>query len=251
MPQVGYICCDETRRTFTDCIEHAMACQCPWTPAVLEAMAANIRPEQACLTVTELIACARQTVLRKLRDWYETPASAYAKFRGSMFHKALEGSNHGAVVEQRFTVRLPCRVDISGQPDLIYPDQHLLVDFKTTRFIPKEPYPQHAWQLNAYRYLVAGTYAIWNLEVAYFDMSTCRRLPVPLLDLEQVEEALVSQSLAVTQALMGGPLPERTGENGLWQCGYCPFEGECWPEGTPKKVRPANTARAPAFAVGG
>ena len=54
MPQIGFVCCDGEKRRFADCIQHALACQCPWTPAVLEAMAANIRPEQPCLTVTEL-----------------------------------------------------------------------------------------------------------------------------------------------------------------------------------------------------
>ena len=42
MPQVGYICCDGVKRTFADCIEHALVCQCPWTPAVLEAMAEGL-----------------------------------------------------------------------------------------------------------------------------------------------------------------------------------------------------------------
>jgi len=242
MSQIGFICCDGEKRTFADCISHALSCQCPWTPAVLEAMAANVRPEQPCLTVTELIACARQTVLKKRNDWYETPASAYAKFRGSMFHKAIEGSNSGAIVEQRFTTTLPGGVVISGQPDLIYPDQHLLLDFKTTRYLPKEPYPHHVWQLNAYRYLVAGTYDIWNLEVAYFDMSTCSRLPAPLLDLRQVEEVLSAQGEAVNAGLGGSSLPERTSESGQWQCGYCPFTADCWPEGAPKKVR--STAKA-------
>jgi hypothetical protein len=237
MPQIGFVCCDGEKRRFADCIQHALACQCPWTPAVLEAMAANIRPEQPCLTVTELLGCARQTVLKKQLDWYETPASAYAKFRGSMFHKAIEGSNGGAIVEERFAITLPSGVTISGQPDLIYPDQHLLLDFKTTRYIPKEPYAHHILQLNAYRYLVWGTYEIWNLEVAYFDMSSCRRLPVPLMDMGKVESFLVQQGSAVTEGLTGSQLPERTGEDGLWQCGYCPFTTDCWPQGAPKKVR--------------
>jgi hypothetical protein len=237
MPQVGYICCDGEKRFFADCYERAIICQCPWTPAVLQAMAANIRPEQSCLTVTELITCARQTVLRKLTDWYESPQSAYAKFRGSLFHHALAASDGGAIVEQRFNRTLPCGIEISGQPDLIYPDQHLLLDFKTTRFLPKEPYSHHIWQLNAYRYLVSGSYDIWNLEVAYFDMSSCVRLSVPLLDLAEVEMVLERQSRAVTQGLSGLGLPERTGESGIWQCGYCPFTSECWPQGAPKKVR--------------
>ena len=242
MPQVGYICCDGERRVFAECFAHAISCQCPWTPAVLEAMAANVRPQQSCLTVTELISCARQTVLKKLNDWYEAPASSYAKFRGSMFHRALEGSDSGAIVEKRFTAVLPNGIEISGQPDLIYPDQHLLLDFKTTRYLPKEPYPHHQWQLNSDRYLVSGEYPIWNLEVAYFDMSTCSRMNVPLLDPKQVEDVLCAQGAAVTEGMKGEVLPERTGENGLWQCGYCPFTEQCWPEGTPKKVRTKSSA---------
>src|SRR5450759_2061144 len=104
-------------------------------------------------------------------------------------------------------------------------------------YIPKEPYAHHILQLNAYRYLVWETYEIWNLEVAYFDMSSCRRLPVPLMDMGKVESFLVQQGSAVTEGLTGSQLPERTGEDGLWQCGYCPFTTDCWPEGMPKKVR--------------
>ncbi len=132
---------------------------------------------------------------------------------------------------------LPSGVTISGQPDLIYPDQHLLLDFKTTKFIPKEPYGHHVLQLNAYRYLVFETFEIWNLEVAYFDMVGCSRLPVPLMDLSEIEAFLVRQSSAVTDGLDGVRLPERTGEDGWWQCGYCPFTAECWPEGRPRKEK--------------
>jgi hypothetical protein len=237
MPQVGYICCDGEKRAFAECFTKALSCQCPWTPALLQAMAGSIRAEQPNLTVTELLGCARQTVLKKQLDWHETPASAYAKFRGSMFHKAIEGSDSGAIVEQRFTVTLPSGVVISGQPDLIYPDQHLLLDFKTTKFIPKEPYAHHILQLNSYRYLVSATYEIWNLEVAYFDMSTSSRRPVPLMELSEVEALLVRQSTAVTEGLAGLQLPERMSDDGLWQCGYCPFTADCWPQGAPKKVR--------------
>ena len=60
---------------------------------------------------------------------------------------------------------------------------------------------------------------------------------VPLLDPNQVEDVLCAQVAAVTEGPAGSSLPERTGENGLWQCGYCPSGADCWTEGTPQKVR--------------
>ena len=47
----------------------------------------------------------------------------------------------------------------------MYPEQSLILDFKTTKYLPKEPYATHSLQLNAYRWLLWPRYKVLNLEV--------------------------------------------------------------------------------------
>ena len=70
------------------------------------------------------------------------------------------------------------------------------------------------------------------------DMAAVRRLPVALEALEHIEQFLAIMAQTVTAGLDGRP-PERMDEHGQWQCHYCPFTADCWPEGLPK-VRAAN-----------
>ena len=121
------------RRPYAECIQHAGEHQCQWTAALLAAMAGNVREQKDHLTITELLGCPRATVWKKTRDYYESPESAYAKWRGSQFHHLLDGVNSGALVEQRFFKTLPNGILMSGQPDLVYPEQALLLDFKMRR----------------------------------------------------------------------------------------------------------------------
>ena len=234
--QVGFVCCDGIKRPYAECIQHAGEHQCQWTAALLTAMAGNVREQKDHLTITELLGCPRATVWKKTRDYYESPESAYAKWRGSLFHHLLDGVNSGALVEQRFFKTLPNGILISGQPDLVYPEQSLLLDYKTTKYLPKEPYATHALQLNAYRWLLWPRYKVFNLEVVYMDMTAVRRLPVALEELEHIEQFLAIMAQVITGGL-DGQLPERMDENGRWQCNYCPFTADCWPEGVPRNVR--------------
>jgi len=73
------------------------------------------------------------------------------------------------------------------------------------------------------------------------DMTAVRRLPVALDELDDIEKLLAIIAQVVTRGL-NGELPERMDENGGWQCNYCPFRAECWPEGIPRLVHP--TAKA-------
>ena len=52
--QVGFVCCDGTKRPYAECIQHAGEHQCQWTAALLTAMAGNVREQKEHLTITEL-----------------------------------------------------------------------------------------------------------------------------------------------------------------------------------------------------
>jgi CRISPR/Cas system-associated exonuclease Cas4 (RecB family) len=147
-----------------------------------------------------------------------------------------QAQEEGAIVEQRFE-RTIAGITLSGHPDVIYPEHKKLVDYKSTRRIPKDnfPYANHGIQVNLYRYLVAPQYQIDQLEIIYFDMSDVKRVKVPVMKTRKLMGWLVPRLKKLKAALNGGKLPEKVGSEGVWQCdGYCFFTNFCWPKGVPK-----------------
>jgi CRISPR/Cas system-associated exonuclease Cas4 (RecB family) len=137
------------------------------------------------------------------------------------------------VIEKRFARNLPSGLVVSGQPDAIHPARHLILDLKSTKFVPKEPYPSHVWQLNCYRWLVGPMVEVYNLETVYLDMVRIQRLPVPLIEDEEVVAFLDERAQIAQAALEGSPLPDRLSIQDSWMCGSCPFADNCWPDGVP------------------
>jgi CRISPR/Cas system-associated exonuclease Cas4 (RecB family) len=213
-------------------------------------MVNGIRGEVEGISVTSTLNCLRKVALEKRHDVYVDPRQLYYAFRGQMFHAIAELARpDGCVAEKRFG-RVIAGLTITGQPDLIWPEHRLLIDFKTTRRLPtKEVYPHHALQVNIYRWLVEPLYPVDRLEIVYMDMDGVRRLPVPLMDRRKVTATLVARARILKAALDGGKLPERAGPEGLWQCQWCSFPDKCWPQGVPKpeELRKRQDARLRAI----
>lgn len=228
MPQIGFQCCDGVCRSFGQCVAHAEESFCQWTPALLLAMAGD-RDERSYLSVTELLGCPRKAVWSRQRTFYDTPDNMWLKWRGTAFHRALqlEDLNGTSIAEQRFFRELPNGVVISGQPDLIYPAQYLLLDYKSTKRVPTKPYEGHTLQVNAYRWLVEQEIPILNLEIVYLDMTQVRRIPVELLENKPMLDILCNKAEQIQDGLDGFDV-DPVGESGRWQCPYCPFRNECW-----------------------
>lgn len=170
-------------------------------------------------------------------DVYLDPRELYYAFRGQLFHAVIaQAQADGAICEERFE-RTVAGITLSGHPDVIYPQQRKLVDYKSTRRIPKDnvPYANNGIQVNLYRYLVAPQYQVDHLEIVYFDMSNVKRVSIPVMDSRTLMGWLVPRLKKLRAALDGGRLPERVNSEGVWQCdGYCPFPRLCWPKGVPK-----------------
>jgi len=248
----GFRCCCGDSVSFSACLERARTHpdDCPFVYPILQGMVNGIRGEVEGISVTSLLTCLRKVVLEKRHDVYVDPKQLFYAFRGQMFHAiAALAQPDGCVVEQRFS-RPIAGLTISGQPDLIWPQHRLLIDFKTTRRVPqKEAYPHHALQVNIYRWLVEPIYPVDRLEIVYLDMDGVKRLPVPVLERRKVTAVLVARARVLAAAMNGGSLPPRVGPDGLWQCPWCSFQERCWPRGipTPEDLRKQTEAKVRAI----
>jgi CRISPR/Cas system-associated exonuclease Cas4 (RecB family) len=223
---------------FDDCLECAASHEntCQFDYPILAAMQRNLRDEDG-ISVSSLLNCLRKVVLQVRNDVYLDPRELYYAFRGQLFHAVIAQAQHdGAVCEERFE-RTIAGIILSGHPDVIYPVKRKLVDYKSTKRIPKDdtPYANHGMQVNLYRYLAAPRYEVDDLEIVYFDMSNVKRVKVEVMDISSLMGWLVPRLKKLKEALDGGKLPDRVNSEGVWQCdGYCPFTSYCWPKGVPK-----------------
>jgi len=225
---------------------------CSFDYPILASMYQSLRKEEG-ISVTSLLNCLRKIVLQVRNDVYLDPRQLYYAFRGQLFHSIIaQAQQEGAIVEQRFEREIE-GILLCGHPDVIYPNQKKIVEYKSTRRVPKDemPYANHGIQLNLYRYLVKPDFKIDQLEIVYFDMSRVLRMAIPVMDEAQLLEWLVPRLKKLKAALDSGELPEKVEGEGLWQCeGYCPFTNYCWPKGV-SKLRDLRRKRDPALMPSG
>ena len=240
---------------FDECLRCAVSHNnpCQFDYPILSAMCSNLRMEES-VSVSTLLNCLRKVVLQNRYDVYLDPTQLYYAFRGQLFHTVVaEAQAADAVTEKEFK-RIVAGIPLTGHPDVIYPRHRKLVDYKSTKRIPKngDPYGNHGMQVNLYRFLVAPRYRIDTLEIVYFDMSDVKRVPVEVMDTQDLMKWLVPRVTQLKTALSGGKLPPKAHSDGLWQCnGYCSFTSYCWPDGVPKRTRPAKKEEAKAAAASG
>ncbi len=222
---------------FWECLKCAATHKniCQYDYPILSSMYRNLRKSDG-ISVSSLLNCLRKVVLQVRHDVYLNPKELYYAFRGQLFHAVIaQAHEEEAVVEQRFE-RTVAGISLSGHPDVIYPEIKKLVDYKSTKKVPKtnSPYASHGTQVNIYRYLIAPKYKIDKMEIVYFDMSDVKRIEVPVMTTKKLTGWLVPRLKKLKTALDGGNLPERVKSEGLWQCnGYCHFTKRCWPKGVP------------------
>ena len=232
--------CEEKRKnvTFAECLACAATHEntCEFDYPILASMQGRIRRGRG-ISVSSLLSCLRKVVLEARTDVYLKPKNLYYAFRGQLFHSVIaEAHNEAAICEKRFE-RTVAGIILSGHPDVIYPEKRKLVDYKSTRRIPKDsvPYANHGIQVNLYRYLAGPQYKIDHLEIIYFDMSKVKKVKVELISQEELVHWLTPRLTVLKKGLDGGKLPEKVDKEGIWQCdGFCPFTRICWPKGVPK-----------------
>lgn len=253
MPVVGFDCPHKGKVDFDFCLADARTHKqpCQFVYPILKGMVANERKERDGIHVTGLLNCLRKVVLDTRHDVFIRPEQTYWAFRGQLAHAIVELAQSDDAVAERQFVREIKGIPIIGTPDVIYPDQRLLVDYKTTAMTPRKgPYPHHVMQVNIYRWLVRRHFRIEHLEIAYMDMKQTVRLRAPVMKLKEVEEFILPRAKALKAGLSGGALPDKVDKEGLWQCwGYCEFSyhSQCWgEEGPPVRNRKATSTRKPA-----
>jgi len=119
-------------------------------------------------------------------------------------------------------------------------DGKIILDKKTTRRIPREPYPHHIKQVELYNLLLKKNFnqtAKYGA-IMYMDVSDASvKVFVFLLNtnLSALENEVRRKYEVLEKSLKTGILPPRIIQQ--WEpgsvgvvCGYCPFYGRCWQE---------------------
>jgi len=143
----GFVCeLDGRRVTVAECLACSHRRQargengCRFTPPIVAGIVEGNRPrELMAYSATELIGCHRRVVLKEREEYWIKPSQAYWAFRGQLGHAIVErysGNGERAIVEQRFYAQVGGML-VTGKPDLVYPEERLLVDYKTTKSVPK------------------------------------------------------------------------------------------------------------------
>lgn len=106
--------------------------------------------------------CTRQSWLKNMgyaQDVVIDLQKAFAAFMGTAVHDYLaKHTRPGAVAEQRLVAEHPTLEDVlvTGRPDLVVPDEGLIIDWKTAladRSVPFRMYDSWLVQLQLYRWL--------------------------------------------------------------------------------------------------
>ena len=236
---VGFRCQHKGNVSFGECFSCAKSQRqpCHFSYPILFGMMRNGQEKVEGIRVTSLLNCLRKVVLERKHDFYVAPNELYWSFRGQLAHAIVENAQcDRAVVERRFHREIE-GITITGKPDVIYPEQALIVDYKTTAMVPKlGPYDHHVTQLNIYRWLVQDYFNVNHLEILYLDMKETKKLTAAIMPLKQVEEFIIPRAHELHAGLDGGDLPQKAEGAGLWQCwGYCPFShhADCWGQSGP------------------
>lgn len=202
--------------------------------------------EGAGLSASGLMQCPRFEVLKKTYPYCEDPDDYYPRFRGTILHGGIEQfslNQEGVISEVRYFRELD-GVRISGKMDEVLPDYMgvgKLTDFKSggrRKLHPTmEVTPDHAAQVNVYRWILEGnTIPIGLLSIRYISDTTMQEVPVPLWSMEETEEFISEYLRKQEQFALPPILPssytvsrrtKETTEVRHWRCGFCPLRIEC------------------------
>jgi hypothetical protein len=229
MPLCGFICdLSGEKVSFEDCI----SCSndptkpfCQATPNMLRGMCAGLQERrEAGISVTTLTGCLRSGFYNISTDYYHNPSKLYPAFRGTLGHLLMElGKDPETICETRFARYLDSGVLLTGKPDLYDPRRKLLIDFKTKQKLPESPPVEYVEQMCGYRLILADGYAmdsgehvnyeIESMGLVFLTMMEYVKMPVPIMDTDQVMDLFSTRAALVEGALRGGELPPRDTSN--------------------------------------
>ncbi|MGB7537768.1 MAG: hypothetical protein WBM17_04445 [Anaerolineales bacterium] len=143
----GFVC-ESTREAISpaDCLQCARGGalpNCPMTAPVIAGIVAGLRPDDFEVTVTTLLGCLRKHRLKSPEDYWLRPGESWWAYRGQLMHSIsaqYARNDPNALAEQRYSMLIETPnggVQISGQPDLVLLDRGHIVDYKTTKCVPR------------------------------------------------------------------------------------------------------------------
>lgn len=255
----GVICDDNGEKySFDECISCSLrggtgrSCHNP--TALIVAMARNQEERKdAGISATMLLDCARKVILAQEEDYWEQPSKYWARFRGTLGHLLMEAyspADYGNVIEEvRFKKIITVDgidFEITGKPDHLDRDRKLVIDFKSTDSLDKQPIkfgiPKdgHREQVSIYRWLTSGgtnmdTGEVMDLGIEkggilYFTMKGTRKIGIDLMSLEETEEFIREKVRPLALYKNEGELPPFwRNERGYRHrfCDFCALRDAC------------------------
>jgi len=147
MPFDGFICeVTGEHVKAQECFECARsgAPGCPMTAPVIKGILDGLRPDDFGLTVTTLLGCPRKEQLKQEWPYRLRPSESWWAYRGQLMHGIAHDfarEDGQAIAEQRFSIPVTTpngkTIVVSGQPDLVLVDRRHMVDYKTTKSVPR------------------------------------------------------------------------------------------------------------------
>lgn len=199
----------------------------PFSPAMVRAMVP--RHEEGRLSISTFHSCYRALRLKRDYDYWLDPKEVWPIARGTLLHRALQDPGEGVEVE--LELARPLAVDgrvylIEGIVDYWDKERSLLLDYKSTTWVPKEPYESHVWQLRVYAWLLSER--VERAVLLYFDSVNQALFPVSLVSDEEVQRYLADHVRAYEQAMSGKKLPPVLGpDQARVMCARCPVRDLC------------------------
>jgi len=119
---------------------------------------------------------------------------------------------------------------VHGRVDEYDPSSKRIVDKKTTRRIPREPYEHHVKQLLFYKVLMERNgFPVEKATLLYIDVNSTDVAAYPIdlsgIDMEDVEMEMLDKAEKLRRALKSGILPPRSMS---WLCHYCTYFSWCF-----------------------
>lgn len=241
-PQVGWLCVfSGEEKTFSECIACSKTPQhCEFSPEMLIGMKRGISwrrrdPDNPSITVLGgMKSCPRAVIIKDRFDYYTSPRRNWFLFRGNIIHGILEGvpvKEAWKELMNHRTLRLSSgkEIEIWGKVDKIVLDKKLIIDYKTTRRVPKsgKSYANHTFQLNAYRWIWWPIFQAEKLRIQYLDMSATVQVKIPLMDIDEIEDELRSYGDIYYDVVRAGGLPKGEYNSSVWVCRYCDVPDIC------------------------
>lgn len=170
--------------------------------------------------VSEVTGCLRKAYYARTRAFKLTPGEAIILL-GSQIHEAVQEVLAGMGFEPEFEVAVKRDgIKLVGHIDAYHPDENVVLELKTVRRVPKEPYRSHRFQAEIYGAIVEASeiYIIYisrnDGDVKVFKTSWSENT----LDFAVKRAKLLSDCLDKREPPMREP---------SHLCDFCPFKLEC------------------------